>query len=204
MLEETERNAINAYVQQDPRPWHRLSAKSVRLMGDFLVEVSTVDRAAANELAEAARALGFEARLYERVTRSDSAHDVIQAGIWFVKVVAATGSAVIGLNAFVKAINELPENARKLLEKFRGSKGRLQLHEGFDLPTINRWLDGRFGVGGWRYDPGRIEVKPVAEVMIFAVPEEVTGCLLLLAVRDGEVEEITVKRLASPTDDPPA
>jgi hypothetical protein len=204
MLTDNERHFIKHVFEQDGRPWPKLGPGSPRLMGEYFAHAVLDDKTEAEALADEVRALGFDVTVRERVMRSDSLDQVIKAGHFILAIAGGAGGAIVTANLIVKAINELPEGVRKLRDKLRGSKARLELHEAFDLAAINSWLDANLGTGAWRYDPGRVEIKPLMNggLTIFSIPEEVTGRTILLAVSDGTIEEevTQLKRLGPKSD----
>jgi hypothetical protein len=106
-------------------------------------------------------------------------------------------AALKGTNALLKELADLPENWKKLIAKLRGKpKLPLALHEAFALGPVHSWLDQKYGLGRWRYDPDAVKVTVAAGVFtLFTIREESTGTTHVLAVRDDVADELPAKYL---------
>lgn len=102
---------------------------------------------------------------------------------------AAIAGAVIGLNHLIKAVCELPENFKKLQALIRPLNPSTMA--ALDFVSVNEWLDARYGIKNWRYDPEAVVVLPVRP-RGYVVTEETRGVRHLLVVdpATGQTEEL--------------
>ncbi len=196
MLRES-KDVVRAILQGDRRPWKTLSDDDDKLAE---LHFPLASRAEAHQLADSVRTIGFEITESEREYLAESlgaeAHKFIEVVIHFAPV------ALKGIGA-TKLLLDTPEMYRKLRNKIAPVLGRLKarvLGAKLQFPLVEDWLNRTYGEGKWNVDPSKIEVKAIADVTLFIVPERRTENLHLLAVDGDEIEELPLEWLPKDSD----
>ncbi len=178
--------ALKAILALDPRPWRTLAEGSPDQLAELHFPISL--RPVVAELERNIGAFGFETDAVERGVIRESA---AAAGLEIIVLTIKAGAAVVGLNAALKAANELPDNVRRLRDKLKPHLLRAaELSPAVQLDAVHRWLDGTYGPKRWKYDPDQVEAKQFADVMVFHLTEENTGTAHLLAVKADIIQQI--------------
>lgn len=144
------------------------------------------------ELTAAVTELGFETRSEPRF--QFSLGDVLQL---LLQVTGVAGALLIVRDS-IKACKELPEQFRKLRARLVGRE-RLLLGPVLKLDEVHRWLDKRFGVQNWQYDPDAVDVQHYADATIYRFREERAGVELVSIVRGEVVFDVSDRFIDAPS-----
>jgi hypothetical protein len=185
MLSSIELNALDVILRQDDRAWPRLELHDGDVVAEVTLPAESKEEAAS--LVAEATALGFRVDREEKLLLSESA--AADALHYIIIAFQYIGGAAGFLVAADKASSVVADRFRKLKMLLSNHSDKTTYAPAAHLSLLRDWLDAKYGQGQWQYDPDALEAKPIAEVVVYQVVEEITGTRHLLVTKGDVIEE---------------